>query len=426
MFRLKDQEARILRSQIATSSSRAWGGRRYAPYVFTEHGAIMAATILNSPRATELSVYIVRAFVRMRELASTGKDLGVKFEALAELAKAGRARTRRRSRFVYASCRRPVARSGARRRTALSGEVQLSGRLRSSAKPVHRTSDRGMSRPARVGGSTGRPPERSAHRSSSMAHEKRQRRRYARLLGWGAMLCLVLPIVASMGCTMLTGPGSDWRTARRDSSGQAPDPASTHEAVLQVYAARTVGWKGTVGVHTWIALKPAGAAEYKRYEVVGWGVMRGRPAIQIDRSGPDNYWFGAAPELLLDRRGPEVDAWIPRIEAAVASYPYPDFYRTWPGPNSNTFVAHIARAVPEMRLDLPPTAIGKDYLPGGALLASAPSGTGYQASLFGLLGVMVAREEGLEFNLLGLSFGIDLNSPAIKLPGIGRLGFPRN
>lgn len=82
MFRLNDREAEILRSQIATSSSRSWGGRRYTPYVFTEHGTIMAATILNSPRATKLSVYIVRAFVRMRELTSTHKELAAKFQAL--------------------------------------------------------------------------------------------------------------------------------------------------------------------------------------------------------------------------------------------------------------------------------------------------------------------------------------------------------
>jgi hypothetical protein len=71
-----------LRSQFATSSSRPWGGWRYRPYAFTEHGAIMAATILNTPQATELSVYVVRAFVRMRELASTHKELAAKLSAL--------------------------------------------------------------------------------------------------------------------------------------------------------------------------------------------------------------------------------------------------------------------------------------------------------------------------------------------------------
>lgn len=244
-----------------------------------------------------------------------------------------------------------------------------------------------------------------------------------RALSVGIVLLLMLPILASTGCTLMNGAGSEWRSARRDSSGQAPDPRTTPEAVIQVYAARTVGWRGALAVHSWIALKPSGAEQYTRYEVVGWGVMRGLPAIRVSRGNADNYWFGAAPVLIAERRGPETDALIARVERAVRDYPYPDSYRTWPGPNSNTFVAHIARQVPELRVDLPATAIGKDYLPGGAIAATAPSGTGVQLSLFGLLGVTAALEEGIELNLLGLAFGIDLNSPALRLPGLGRVGF---
>ena len=110
---------------------------------------------------------------------------------------------------------------------------------------------------------------------------------------------------------------------------------------------------------------------------------------------------------------------IERIEAAVAAYPWSHQYRLWPGPNSNTFVAYVAREVPELGLDLPPTAIGKDYLGPTTLLAKAPSGTGWQVSLAGLAGVTVAREEGLEINLLGLGFGIDVNDGRLRLPGLG-------
>jgi hypothetical protein len=238
------------------------------------------------------------------------------------------------------------------------------------------------------------------------------------------VLVLIVPLLASTGCTAWTSPG-DWRSARRDSSRQAPDPIATPEAVVQVYAARTVGWKGAFGVHTWIVVKPTNAPRYTRYDVVGWGVMRGYPAVQVNRTGPDNYWFGASPEKLVDRRGPGADALIARIEEAVKTYPYPDSYRTWPGPNSNTFVAHVARMVPELRLDMPPTAVGKDFLPNGAIVAAAPSGTGYQLSLQGVFGILGAWEEGIEINLLGLSFGIDFNSPAVRLPGVGRIGFPQ-
>ena len=243
-----------------------------------------------------------------------------------------------------------------------------------------------------------------------------------RTMGWYALFLVVTPILVSTGCTMWNGPAQDWRSARRDSSGQAPDAATTAEAVVQVYAARTVGWRGALAVHTWISLKPAGATEYTRYEVIGWGVTRGLPAVRVSRGVPDNYWFGALPEKLADRRGPNVDAMIRKIEDAARDYPYADSYRTWPGPNSNTFVAYVARSVPELRLDLPPNAIGKDFLPGGAVAAASPSGTGFQLSAFGLLGVLAGLEEGIEINVLGLSFGIDLNSPGIKLPGIGRIG----
>jgi hypothetical protein len=193
---------------------------------------------------------------------------------------------------------------------------------------------------------------------------------------------------------------------------------------VQVYGARTVGWRGVFAVHTWITFKPRDAQAYTRYEVIGWGVDRGAPAIRLNRGGPDNYWFGSRPDLLADLRGDHVDEIIAKVEAAVASYPYPTSYRTWPGPNSNTFMAHIGRSVPELRLELPSTAIGKDFLPGGALAATTPSGTGGQVSLLGLLGVMAAWDEGLELNVLGLTFGVDARRPALKLPLVGRLGLP--
>jgi Protein of unknown function (DUF3750) len=139
--------------------------------------------------------------------------------------------------------------------------------------------------------------------------------------------------------------------------------------------------------------------------------------------GPDNYWFGTRPRVVLDRRGSGLDPIIAKIRAAVASYPYPHEHRAWPGPNGNTFTAYVARQVPELGLALPINAIGKDYLPGGAVLGAAPSGTGLQFSLFGALGVLVALKEGIEVNLLGLNIGIDFAAPALKLPGVGEFGF---
>ncbi|HLJ21206.1 MAG TPA: DUF3750 domain-containing protein [Stellaceae bacterium] len=247
--------------------------------------------------------------------------------------------------------------------------------------------------------------------------------RVRRALSCFLLLLVGLPLLVS-ACVFGRVDGVPWYEARRDATGLAPDPVTTREAVVQVYAARAVAWRGIFAMHTWIAVKPANAPRFTRYEVLGFGVSQGAPAVRVDRTGPDNYWFGATPEVILDRRGPDVDALIDRIQTAVAAYPYPQSYRVWPGPNSNTFTAYIGRAVPELGLDLPSNAIGKDYLPNGSLFAAAPSGTGYQVSLLGLAGLLAARKEGLELNLLGLSFGLDFTSPGIKLPGIGRLGLP--
>jgi len=81
MFQLTSAEYADLMSQIATSN-QGRGGRRKLPLAFTEHGALMAATVLNSPRAVEVSVYVVRAFVRLREVLATHSELAAKLEAL--------------------------------------------------------------------------------------------------------------------------------------------------------------------------------------------------------------------------------------------------------------------------------------------------------------------------------------------------------
>ncbi|HWP58260.1 MAG TPA: DUF3750 domain-containing protein [Candidatus Acidoferrales bacterium] len=234
------------------------------------------------------------------------------------------------------------------------------------------------------------------------------------------LVCLALPVVVVLsGAVRL---GTDYRTADRSSAGLAPDPEKTPEAVVQVYAARVLNWRGLFGVHTWIATKEENASHYMIHHLTGWRIRRGLRGVVSAVDIPDRNWFGNRPELLAELRGPVAAQAIPKILAAAEAYPYAHHYNLWPGPNSNTFTAYIGRKVPELRLELPPTAIGKDFLANGSIFDRAPSGTGVQLSLYGMLGLVAAREEGVEINLLGLSFGLDFGRPALKLPFIGRVG----
>ncbi len=228
-------------------------------------------------------------------------------------------------------------------------------------------------------------------------------------------------VKASHSGLVLTG--QSWSTARRDSAGLAPDPQRFKDsAIVQVYAAPTFGWRGLLAVHPWIIFKKAGETRYHRYEVVSWG---SRNVIRQNYALPDGFWFGAKPRLLVEHRGAEAEAMIPHIDAAIASYPWPHTYRAWPGPNSNTFLAHIGREVPALKLDLPANAIGKDFRPLSRPIGLPPSGKGIQVSLLGALGLTIGVEEGIEINILALNFGVDVRSPALRLPFIGRLGMAK-
>ena len=248
----------------------------------------------------------------------------------------------------------------------------------------------------------------------------------ARWYRWPLRLLLLLGLLLLGPIAVLAFGDLDlethWRDADFRSVGLAPHPRDLEEAVVQVYGARAYNWRGAFGIHTWIASKRRGADHYTIYQVIGWNLHRGRPTVTTSHSeAPDHTWYNASPELLADLRGPGVEELIDRVEASVADYPYPNEYRVWPGPNSNTFTAYVARQVPELGLDLPPTAIGKDYLTEGRVFDTTPSGSGWQFSLLGLLGIGIGWEEGLELNLLGLSAGLDVNDLALRLPGFGRI-----
>jgi hypothetical protein len=172
------------------------------------------------------------------------------------------------------------------------------------------------------------------------------------------LLAIILLGLVSAGCSS----PRDWRTASREPAGIAPTPAATPEAVLQVYGADAWGWRGWFAIHTWIAAKRTGADTYTVYDVVGWRGRSGQPVMRIARDAPDRYWYGERPRIIKEHRGRDVDRLIDAVEKAARDYPWKTTYRAFPGPNSNTFTAWIAKRVPELGLNLPLSAIGKSYV----------------------------------------------------------------
>jgi hypothetical protein len=235
------------------------------------------------------------------------------------------------------------------------------------------------------------------------------------------LLLIFVPIGVSATGYWLGDRQSNWQTADRSSAGLLP-PASNHpDALIRVYAARTVRWRGIFAVHTWIVFKENGAARYVRYDYTAWG-----EPIRTNGFAPDGRWFGAAPETIVAVDGDNASRLIPKIQRVIENYKFRSLgdYSAWPGPNSNTFVQAVLDAVPELKAVLPPTAIGKDYPYEGEWLGLTPSRTGIYASLGGYLGLTIGWVEGIELNFFGAVLGVDIRRPALKFPGVGRLGLP--
>jgi hypothetical protein len=233
------------------------------------------------------------------------------------------------------------------------------------------------------------------------------------------LLFYLLPLGASAALYRAGGAITEWWSADRSSAGLLPPAAETPGAVVRVFAAPTVRWRGIFAVHCWIVFKPEGASRYTRYDYTAWG-----EPIRMNGFEPDGRWFGRVPEVVFAADGPEASALIPRMQAAITGYGWRNQgdYSAWPGPNSNTFVAAVLDAVPGIRVSLPPTAIGKDYPYDGRWLRRTASGTGVRLTLGGYAGITLGWVEGIEVNILGAVAGIDLRRPAIKLPGLGRIG----
>jgi hypothetical protein len=226
----------------------------------------------------------------------------------------------------------------------------------------------------------------------------------------------------------------NWQTASRESAKLVPLAQFDNEARVQIYCAKAFSWRGKFSVHTWLATKEKNAETYLVYHVLLWGSYYGDGVVSISKDLPDRYWYGAKPEIIFSIQGKKAEVMIPKIYAAVKSYPYQNFYRAYPGPNSNSFISYIMRKVGRFYTCLPSNAIGKDWLcddskkelkPKAKFFSISESGTGIQFSCFGMIGFIFGLIDGIEINIIGLSFGIDLLLPAFKLPIIGRIGFKK-
>jgi hypothetical protein len=232
-----------------------------------------------------------------------------------------------------------------------------------------------------------------------------------------ARLLSLLALIILSACS-----SKDYRTADRSSAGIAPLPEEESSAIVQIYSARAFEWRGAFAVHTWIATKEENAKAYQVYHVIGWRLRRGLSVVSIENDLPDRRWFDAEPSIIYEIRGEKAAQLIPSIHASALSYPYPNSYRAWPGPNSNTFISHILRENPSIGVELPPHAIGKDWLKNAQLIGWSETGTGLQVSVLGALGLTLGAADGVEVNVLALNFGVDFLRPALKLPFVGRIG----
>jgi hypothetical protein len=240
-----------------------------------------------------------------------------------------------------------------------------------------------------------------------------------KFIGLFVALTILLPISIGAALGYARGWPENWKVASWASSGLLPEASANPPATVMILASRTGRWKSIFAEHMSIVVKPEGAPAWTRYDVVGWG-----NPVRKNAYAADALWYGNAPRVVYKLEGEQAAQLIPAIQASVQRYPFQKkgTYTVWPGPNSNTFVAWVVRATPGFDVELPPVAVGKDWLGSGFSTAVAPSKSGWTFSAGGFVGGTLAWEEGLELHLLGSTIGLDANDLAIKLPALGKLG----
>lgn len=237
-----------------------------------------------------------------------------------------------------------------------------------------------------------------------------------RYLGWLLAALFFVPLVSHTLYWSVRGWPDHWREADYSSSGDWP--TDYDEALVRVYCARIGGWLGAVAEHCWLTYQRAGEAEYTRWEVVGWE----EPVRKNAYGTPDGRLYSNDPQRVMSVSGAKAAKAIDRLEGLIRAYPFNQTgdYRRFPGPNSDTFIAHLVRQTPELEGALPPTAIGRSY-PVDGWVAPSPSKSGVTVSAGGWAALTLAGAEGVEVEFLGQTLGVGFQPLALKLPGVGWL-----
>ena len=232
------------------------------------------------------------------------------------------------------------------------------------------------------------------------------------------ILLFLVPTIAAAAWWASTAHPQNWRSADWGSSSLLAGDPDKGQSAIYIMAARTGGFKGAFAVHSWILIKRANQNGYDRYDKVGWG-----DPVRKNHRVADANWYSNSPFVVERITGSKAAALIPKVEQAIAAYPYAKRgdYTLWPGPNSNTFVSTVLREVPELDAELPPNAVGRDYLGENVWYMRESDGSDTHISLGGLVGMSFGETTGFELHFMGQSLGFDFKKPAIKLPAFGRL-----
>ena len=200
-------------------------------------------------------------------------------------------------------------------------------------------------------------------------------------------------------------------------------PDGNEAAVIVASAALGEPVSG-VARHPWIAFREDGRRSWQRYEVARASPVPPYGIIERNEMSPlTDYAAGGGDTRIHGTwRGREAEEAIECLHREVPRYPYRNYYRAWPGPNSNTFVDYMMREC-DLHADLPSPSIGKDYR--GLVVGVSPTsgGTGVQLET-PVVGLKLGLTEGVEVHLFGMAWGVDVWPPALVVPiGPGRIGF---